>query len=318
MTDQSHSIDKPPEQFAFTVAPADDGRRLDQVLAAAVPQFSRARLQAWVREGRVSMNGTAITKTREAVRSGADICLQTPALRNTDAPPAAENIPLDVVFEDEDVLVVNKPAGLTVHPGAGQAAGTMQNALLHHRPALEALPRAGIVHRLDKLTSGLLVVAATLEAHTALVRALAERDIGREYLALVWGEVIAGGTIDAPLGRDPRDRRRYVISQGGRQAVTHYRVAERLPKHTLLRVQLETGRTHQIRVHMQSRKWPLVGDPVYGRRGDPLRSLLPRQALHAWRLSFAHPRTGAELSFSQDPPADMQAVLEHLRDAPSS
>jgi 23S rRNA pseudouridine1911/1915/1917 synthase len=318
LTDQSHSIDKPPEQFAFTVSPEDAGRRLDQVLAAAVPQFSRARLQAWVREGRVSLDGAPITKTREAVRSGAEVCLLAPALRNADAPPAAENIPLDVVFEDEDVLVVNKPAGLTVHPGAGQAAGTMQNALLHHRPALEALPRAGIVHRLDKLTSGLLVIGATLEAHTALVRALAERTVGREYLALVWGEVIAGGTIDAPLGRDPRDRRRYVISQGGRHAITHYRVAERLPKHTLLRVRLETGRTHQIRVHMQSRKWPLVGDPVYGRRGDPLRSLLPRQALHATGLSFAHPRSGEELSFVQDLPVDIQAVLEHLRDGHGS
>lgn len=299
----------------FAVAQEDDGRRLDQVLAAAVPQFSRARLQAWVREGRVNINGSPVTKTREAVRSGCEIALCTPALQSADAPPAAEDIPLDIVYEDDAVLVVNKPAGLTVHPGAGQAAGTMQNALLHHRPALEALPRAGIVHRLDKLTSGLLVIGATLEAHTALVRALAERAVGREYLALVWGEVIAGGTIDAPLGRDPRDRRRYVISQGGRHAITHYRVAERLPKHTLLRVQLETGRTHQIRVHMQSRKWPLVGDPVYGRRGDPLRSLLPRQALHAARLSFVHPGTGEELSFSQDLPPDMLAVLEHLRSA---
>lgn len=318
MINQSHSIDKAAGEIACAVGEDQAGRRLDQVLAAHASQFSRTRLQAWIRAGHLQLDGAVCTQPRTAVEAGQQLRLRLPDEARTqqrDAPPPpaqAEDIPLQIVHEDADLLVINKPAGLTVHPGAGQARGTLQNALLHHRPALEALPRAGIVHRLDKLTSGLLVVAAHLEAHTALVRALAAREVHREYLALVWGEVIAGGTIEAPLGRDPRDRRRYVVSQGGRDAISHYRVERRYARHTLLRVQLETGRTHQIRVHMQYRRWPLVGDPVYGRRGDPLRAQLPRQALHATALGFVHPGDGRDCRFEAPLPADIAKLLESL------
>ncbi|MEN8718759.1 MAG: RluA family pseudouridine synthase [Oceanococcaceae bacterium] len=288
--------------------------RMDVWLAQQLPQHSRGRIQGWIREGRLQVDGTPQTQTRAKLEADQQIRLQMPAV--DDAPPTieAEDIALEVLYEDADILVINKPAGLTVHPGAGQARGTLQNALLHYRPALAAVPRAGIVHRLDKLTSGLLLVAGSPEAHTQLVRMLAERTITREYLALVWGEVIAGGTIDAPLARDSRDRRRYLVGQGGRDAVTHFRVEERFRKHTLLRVKLETGRTHQIRVHMKHRKTPLVGDPVYGRRGDPLAAQLPRQALHAERLAFAHPISEAPCEFRQPVPEDMADVLQHLRD----
>ncbi|MGB1556750.1 MAG: RluA family pseudouridine synthase [Oceanococcaceae bacterium] len=299
--------------MTFTVEAEGQGQRLDQLLAAAASQYSRTRLQSWIKAGLVQVDGVVQTTPRAAIEAGQTVRLCAPEAAEPDTTVHPEAIALDIVHEDADILVLHKPAGLTVHPGAGQSSGTLQNALLHHRPELAQVPRAGIVHRLDKLTSGLLVVAANLTAHTALVRALAEREITREYLALVWGEIIAGGTIDAPLGRDPRDRRRYVVGQGGRHAITHFRVEERFARHTLLRVQLETGRTHQIRVHMHHRKWPLVGDPVYGRRGDPLRAIMPRQALHATALGFAHPGDGSPMRFERPVPADMQAVLEELR-----
>ena len=225
----------------------------------------------------------------------------------------AQPIDFEVVYEDADLLVIFKPAGLTVHPGAGQPDGTLQNGLLYYRPTLAAVPRAGIVHRLDKDTSGLMLVAATLEAQTALSRAIQERAVHREYLAVVWGVPVAGATIEANLNRHPRDRTRFAVSPGGRDAVTHFRVQEKFARHSLLRVMLETGRTHQIRVHMQHAGYPLVGDPVYGRRGDPFRQQIPRQALHAWRLSFEHPVDGQTLTFEREPPADMQALIEQLR-----
>ncbi len=313
MKDQSHSIEKPLEEFVVDVPEAAAGQRLDGWLARALSAYSRTRIQTWIREGRLQVDGQVQTSPRCALEFGQQLRLEIPDEADAETEVQAEPIPLEVVYEDADLLVINKPAGLTVHPGAGQARGTLQNALLHHRPELAAVPRAGIVHRLDKLTSGLLVVAGNLPAHTALVRALAEREIEREYLALVWGEVIAGGTIDEPIARDPRDRRRYQIGQGGRHAVTHFRVEERFPKHTLLRVKLETGRTHQIRVHMKHRKLPLVGDPVYGRRGDPYARVLHRQALHATRLGLLHPGTGEACEFHAPLPLDMQQLLHELR-----
>ncbi len=300
-------------EFAVSVPEGAAGQRLDAWLAAELNAYSRTRIQAWIREGRVLVDGSPQTSPRAGLEYGQQLRLSIPDEADAETEVKAEPIPLNIVYEDADLLVINKPAGLTVHPGAGQAQGTLQNALLHHRRELAAVPRAGIVHRLDKLTSGLLVVAGNLAAHAALVRALAEREIEREYLALVWGEVIAGGTIDEPITRDPRDRRRYQIGQGGRQAVTHFRVEERFAKHTLLRVKLETGRTHQIRVHMKHRKLPLVGDPVYGRRGDPYGRILHRQALHATRLALAHPRTGEPLEFVAPLPADMQSLINDLR-----
>lgn len=315
MNNQPQSIEKPPAEFAVTVPEHVAGKRLDAWLAKELEAHSRNRIQDWIREGRLQIDGQVQTVPRTRLEAGQLVVLAIPDIEDAETEVPAEDIPLNVLYEDDHLLVVNKPAGLTVHPGAGQARGTMQNALLFHRPSLAAIPRAGIIHRLDKLTSGLLVVAASLEAHTALVRDLAEREIEREYLALVWGEIIAGGTIEAPLDRDPRDRRKYRVAQGGREAVTHYRVEERFSKHTLLRVKLETGRTHQIRVHMQSRKWPLVGDPVYGRRGDPFARDFPRQALHAQRLAFTHPGSGEFATFECPMPPDMKTLLDRIRDA---
>lgn len=312
MKNQPQSIEKPQREFAIETAEDAAGQRLDAWLAQQLSEYSRARIQSWIREGRLQIDGQVETQTRVKLCSGRQLRLEIPDEADAETEVVAEDIPLDVVYEDADILVINKPAGLTVHPGAGQARGTLQNALLYHRPELAAVPRAGIVHRLDKLTSGLLVVGGNLLAHTALVRDLAEREIEREYLALVWGEVIAGGTIDEPLTRDPRDRRRYQVGQGGRHAITHFRVEQRFAKHTLLRVRLETGRTHQIRVHMKHRKLPLVGDPVYGRRGDPFVRQLGRQALHATRLAFQHPATAQRCEFEQPLPMDILRIIEQL------
>jgi 23S rRNA pseudouridine1911/1915/1917 synthase len=231
---------------------------------------------------------------------------------------------LDVVYEDADLLVINKPAGLVVHPGAGNASGTLLNGLLAHAPQLESLPRAGIVHRLDKDTSGLLLVAKSLPAHTALVRDLAERRVSRQYLAICSGVLTGGGTIDAAIDRHPVDRTRMAVRDDGRPAVTHYTVVERFRAHTCVKVALETGRTHQIRVHFAYRRHPLVGDPVYGGRlalpagaSESLRDALRtfrRQALHATRLELRHPVTGEELVFEAPPPADFQSLLRTLRE----
>lgn len=302
--------------------PADcAGQRLDQALARLLPEFSRSRIKAWIESGRITLNN-AVPRPRDTVHGGEPWVLQ--AELDQEVEPAPQPIPLDVVFEDEHVLVVNKPAGLVVHPGAGNPDATLQNALLHHAAALVNVPRAGIVHRLDKDTSGLLVIAKTLSAHTALVAALAERKVKREYEAIAAGVMTAGGTIDAPIGRHAVDRKRMAVRErGGREAVTHYRVIERFRAHTHVAVQLETGRTHQIRVHLAHIRHPIVGDPVYGRRlalpkqpsaelSDALRGFR-RQALHARRLGFDHPVTGQALQFEAPLPADMARLLKALR-----
>lgn len=303
----------------YQTPPEMAGQRLDQVLALLLPDYSRSRLQEWIREGRVAVDGAQLAASGR-LRGGEQICVQVPQ-QNADAVPAAEAIALDIVYEDADLLVVNKPAGLVVHPGAGNPAGTLMNALLHHDPGLADVPRAGIVHRLDKDTSGLLLVARTLPAHKRLVDQLAAREVHREYLALVQGQIIAGGTVDAPIGRHHTDRTRMAVSNGGREAVTHYRVAQRFRQHTLLRVMLETGRTHQIRVHMASIGHAVVGDPTYSRLRLPAGASAEcvaalggfhRQALHAARLELAHPISDEPLEFSAPLPADMADLLDVL------
>ncbi len=298
------------------------GSRVDQAAALLFDGHSRSRLGEWLRGGGLTVDGRRC-KPSEKVFGGELLCLDVVvgvAVNN-----APEAIALDVRYEDAACLVVNKPPGLTVHPGAGQPAGTLVNALLHREPGLATLPRAGLVHRLDKETSGLLLVARTLTAHTALTAALQQREIHRQYLALVQGVVIAGASIDAPIGRHPRDRLRKAIDPEGRPAVTHYRVRERLSHHSLLEVTLETGRTHQIRVHLAHVGFPIVGDPLYGGglklpRGaseavrDALRGFR-RQALHAGRLGFVSPDTGQEVVVEAPLPPDMARLVDVLRTA---
>lgn len=292
------------------------GQRIDQALAAALPQYSRARLQRWIREGAVQLAGQPV-RARDRVRGGETVTVQ--AAFQADERIGAEVLPLSVIYEDEQLLVLDKPAGLVVHPGAGNRAHTLQNALLAHDAALARVPRAGLVHRLDKDTSGLLIVARTPESHTRLVSLLAARHIGREYLALVWGRPVSGGVIDEPIGRDRHARTRMTVSAGGRSAVTHYRIEQRFAAHTLLRVRLQTGRTHQIRVHLAHVGLPIVGDPVYGGRRrqvpDPTvnaaLAALGRQALHAERLRVPL-ADGRELDLHAPLPADFAAVLEVL------
>lgn len=292
------------------------GERLDRALADLFPDFSRSRLQKWLKAGAVRVDG-AVPRPRDPVAGGERVVIR--AELEADGPVEAEPIPLRVVHEDDSILVVDKPANLVVHPGAGNRDGTLQNALLHHDPALAAVPRAGIVHRLDRETSGLMVIARTLAAHKALVEQLQARSVGREYLALVAGTFTAGGRVDAPIGRHPRERTRMAVREGGRRAVTRYRVETRFSAHTLLRCSLETGRTHQIRVHMAHIRHPIVGDPVYGGRprlpkgaSDELIAAIRgfrRQALHAERLTLAHPGSGETLSWQTPVPADFARLL---------
>lgn len=296
------------------------GARLDQALAQVFPQYSRSRLTQWIREGKVMVDGQAM-KPKEAVAGGERVRVLADSMP-AEATVAAEPIPLDIVYEDEALLVINKPAGLVTHPAAGNWAGTLQNALLHHAPELAGVPRAGIVHRLDKETSGLLVVARTLTAHKSLVEQLQARSVSRQYLALVHGPVVAGGTVEGNIGRHPVDRKRMAVVEGGKPAVTHYRVEARFAHHTLLRVSLETGRTHQIRVHMAHIQHPIVGDPVYGGRSrvpagasETLQAALRgfrRQALHATRLELEHPVTGEPIAWEAPLPEDMQALVDLL------
>ncbi len=293
------------------------GWRLDATLAKLFSGHSRSRLQGWLKDGLIRLDGSAAEGKRkvyggERIDFDAEIAVSSaPSFSD-----AAEDIALHVVFEDDYLIVIDKPAGLVVHPGNGNASGTMMNALLHHAPQLAAIPRAGIVHRLDKDTSGLLVVARTLTAQTDLVRQMQARSVKRHYLALALGTVERDGTVDAPLGRHAVQRTKMaIVRAGGKEARTHYAVLERFERATLLECRLETGRTHQIRVHLASIKHPLAGDPVYGKTksGDARLDAFARQALHAWRLALVHPATGAEMAWEAPLPADFARLLEDLR-----
>ncbi|MDD5272953.1 MAG: 23S rRNA pseudouridine(1911/1915/1917) synthase RluD [Methylovulum sp.] len=297
------------------------GMRLDQVLAELFSEYSRSKLQTWIKSGRVQVNGQTL-KAKDKLEGGEQINLDAEAEVVITSEP--ENIPLDILYEDDSLLIVNKPAGLVVHPAVGNWHGTLVNALLHHEPTLETLPRAGIVHRIDKDTSGLLMIAKTLQAHNSLTGQLQEREIHREYLAIARGRMTAGGTVDEPIGRHPSDRKRYIVRESGKFAVTHYRVVQRFTRHTLVQVKLETGRTHQIRVHLAHIRFPLVGDQVYGGRfqmppdcSERLEKALrgfKRQALHAAKLGLQHPVTDEYMEWEQPIPADMQELLEALVD----
>ena len=296
------------------------GLRLDQALARMFPEYSRSRLKAWILAGSVTVDGR-VQKPRDEVVGGELIVVHP--VESVEATGAPEPIDLEVAYEDEAVVVVNKPAGLVVHPGAGNAAGTLMNGLLHRYPELAALPRAGIVHRLDKDTTGLLLVGRTLTAHTALVRQLAERSVTRQYDAVCRGVLTGGGRIDAPIRRHPVDRLRMSVQSDGKPATSHYRVVERFAAHTWVKVSLETGRTHQIRVHFAWKQHPLVGDRVYGGRlslpagaTDELVQALRtfrRQALCATTLAFDHPDDERRIEVSVEPPADFKELIEVLR-----
>lgn len=309
-----------PVRDAWTVDSAHAEQRVDQAAASVWPDYSRSRLAGWIRSGDLRVDGQVV-KPNFRVATGQILQLNAVLVRH-DSNPHPQEMRLTMLFEDPDLLIVDKPAGLVVHPGSGNSEGTLVNGLLHFDPALASLPRAGLVHRLDKDTSGCLVVARTAQAHNSLVRALKLREIQRHYQALVWGHVIAGSRIEAPLGRHPVDRRRQVVRDDGRHAVTHYRVNRHLAGATLIDLKLETGRTHQIRVHMQHAGFPLVGDPMYGRGGSPAglsdeqRSAwrtFPRQVLHALRLVLKHPRSGAEIDVVSPLPEDMAGLIRQLQ-----
>jgi 23S rRNA pseudouridine1911/1915/1917 synthase len=315
MSAEFHSIDlQIPEELA--------GQRLDSALARLMPEHSRTRIKAWIEAGQVLV-GRLPCKPRDVVEGGSRVNVRMSMdVPRPDVLP--EKIPLTLLHEDRDVLVVDKPVGLVVHPGAGNPTHTLQNALLGMDPSLASLPRAGIIHRLDKDTSGLLVVARTPEAHTSLTRQLMARSVAREYLAVCVGVMTSGGTVDEPIGRHRSDRLRMTVRQDGRPAVTHYRVLERFRAHTYLNVKLETGRTHQIRLHLSHLRYPIAGDQVYGGRfaqpkgaTERLRvtlSAFKRQALHAASLAFDHPRSGKRLSVQSPLPRDYSDLLAALRE----
>ncbi|ASU21646.1 23S rRNA pseudouridine(1911/1915/1917) synthase RluD [Vibrio qinghaiensis] len=308
-------------ELTNTVKDSQLGQRLDQAVAELFADFSRSRLKEWLLEGKVQVNGDVITKPRMKVMGGEIITVQ--AELEDEERWEAQDIPLNIVYEDDDIMVINKPRDFVVHPGAGTPDGTVLNALLFHYPAIAEVPRAGIVHRLDKDTTGLMVVAKTVPAQTHLVRALQKRKITREYEAIVIGTMTAGGMIDKPIGRHSTKRTLMAVSPMGKPAVTHYRVAEHFREHTRLRLRLETGRTHQIRVHMSYLQHPLLGDTAYGGRAripkgatqeltDMIRGF-DRQALHAVMLRLEHPVTGEMLEFHAPVPDDMIIMAEALR-----
>jgi len=310
--------DRSAAEHAVTVPTALAGARLDQALAQIFAQHSRSRMKTWIEAGQVRVNGRVVVEARHRLHGGDALEVQEgPAV--ADATHLPEDIALAVVHEDADLVVLDKPAGMVVHPGSGNRDGTLLNALLHHAPELAALPRAGIVHRLDKDTSGLMVVARTLPAHTDLVRQLAARTVKREYLALVHGDLARATTIDAPIGRHPTQRTSMAVVEGGKAARTHVDVLERFGAATLVRCRLETGRTHQIRVHLTALGNPLLGDPTYrGKRRaasplPPAAQSFARQALHAQRLGLVHPATGKAMQWEAAPPADFAALLAALR-----
>lgn len=334
-------------QFYEIVVPHDClGQRLDQVAATLFPDYSRARLQEWIKAGDLRVNGK-VAKPKNKVAGGETITLEVTTEPQGDW--VAEDLPLDVVYDDEQIIVINKPAGLVVHPAAGNPSGTLLNGLLYRYPELIDLPRAGIVHRLDKDTTGLLVVARTLKAHQSLVSQLQQRSMGREYLAIAWGRVPASGTIDEPIGRHPTHRQKMAVIESktrhhpstkqnipeeylerakkssGKEAITHYTVSKRFAHHSLVQLKLATGRTHQIRVHLSHAGFPIVGDPVYGKRqrfpkemeqhiSDAVKTF-PRQALHAKKLSLIHPQTEEEQTWEVPLAEDMQRLLSVLNDS---
>ncbi len=313
------------EPLRSTVTDSVAGLRLDAASARMFTDYSRSRLKTWIESGALTINGKPAERVRDLVQVGDQLVLCVP---ESDVPRAmrAQALPLDVVYRDRAIAVINKPAGLTVHPGAGAPDGTLQNALLHHFPQTAKVPRAGLVHRLDKDTTGLLVVALSVPAHTRLTAMIAARDMRREYDALVVGILPAGGTVDAAIGRSRHSRTKMAVMdvpERGRRAVTHYRVAEKFFQHTRLTVQLETGRTHQIRVHLAHLRHPIVGDPAYGGRslrsgGLPLElreqlAAFKRQALHARALSLEHPITRKAMSWSAPLPDDFEGLLRALR-----
>lgn len=295
------------------------GFRLDQALAELFPEYSRSRLQTWIKSGRVLVDEEQL-RPKALMKGGEVIVLNAEADVITTL--EAEELPLEIVFEDSEMLIINKPAGLVVHPAAGNWSGTLQNGLLFYAPVLSTIPRSGIVHRIDKDTSGLLMIAKTLTAHAHLVNQLQSRTVQREYLAVTQGRMTSGGTVDEPIGRHPVNRKRQAIVASGKMAITHFRVLERYQQHTLIGVKLETGRTHQIRVHMAHIHYPLLGDPVYGGRfrlpkncGAELAVELhgfKRQALHAAKLGIIHPGTGKYCEWTAELPEDMDKLTEAL------
>ena len=313
---------------SFDVPESLAGKRVDQVLAHCLPDYSRSRLQNWLKSGFIQLNGR-IPKPKEKVVGGENITVQLQEALDDQVQEVwqAEAIPLDIVYEDESLIVINKPAGLVVHPGAGNRDGTLVNALLHYAPELSKLPRAGIIHRIDKDTTGILVIARNLVAHHHLTKQLQDREFNREYQAIVGGVMTAGGTIDAPIGRHPTQRIKMAVleeSNTAKEAITHYRVVKKFRSHTLIKVKLETGRTHQIRVHMAHIKYPILGDPVYaGRLRIPTAASdqfieairqFKRQALHARTLGFIHPEKDEYMEWSVEMPADMLAIISLLEE----
>jgi 23S rRNA pseudouridine1911/1915/1917 synthase len=308
-------------EIAARVTPEMDGDRLDQAAAKLFPDYSRSRLQGWIKKGELLVDGGQL-RPRDKVYEGMQLAIDTEPEQAVGW--QGQDIELDIIYEDEHILVLNKPAGLVVHPAAGHADGTLVNALLGHAPEMAKLPRGGIVHRLDMDTSGIMVAAKSLLAHQDLVTQLQERTVKREYCAICIGVMTGGGTVDEPLGRHPKQRKKMaVLAVGGKPAITHYRVAQRFGHHTRIAVKLETGRTHQIRVHMAHRHYPLVGDPTYGGRpripkgaSEELITALrgfPRQALHAQALGLFHPESGEEVHFECPLPEDMLQLLDVLQ-----
>lgn len=315
------TIDSKKIHHTFNIPEEYINERLDQTLARLMPDYSRTLIKEWIDAGNVLLNGKP-TKGKTKMRGGELVTVE--ATLKTQAQWEAQAIPLQIEYEDEALIIVNKPAGFVVHPGAGNADQTLLNALLHHAPELQALPRAGIIHRLDKDTSGLLVIAKTPAAYKHISLQLKKRSLLREYQAIVCGTMISGGTVDAPLDRHPLQRTRRAVIDTGKPAVTHYRVAEKYRAHTRLKLQLETGRTHQIRVHMAHVHHPIVGDPVYGGRIQLVKGITPelkqalkdfkRQALHAFALGLTHPVTDEFMRWEIDLPEDMTQLIQLLRD----
>ena len=308
-------------QLTATVSESQLGQRLDQILAELFPDYSRSRIKEWILARRVTVNGMVIDKPKEKMLGGEHVAIN--AEIEEEQRWEAQNIALDIVYEDDDILVINKPRDLVVHPGAGNPDGTVLNALLYHYPAIANVPRAGIVHRLDKDTTGLMVVAKTVPAQTYLVEMLQLREITREYEAVAIGTMTAGGTVEEPISRHSTKRTHMAVHPMGKPAVTHYRIMEHFRAHTRLRLRLETGRTHQIRVHMSHINHPLVGDPLYGGRPRPPKGAsddfiatlrgFDRQALHATMLRLYHPITGIEMEWHAPLPQDMVDLIDALK-----